>query len=489
MRKIVPDDINIDFMGARKKAFIGSGIAVLVSVLSVVIFGFNLGIDFRGGAEIIASFERGAISDRGDIRAAMEAFVAQELGQEGTQVEVQDFSAGAGDEFTRCETTTAEDGEVTRSCETIPVDRYSIYIEVSSLISIERRDEIIQKLREAFGEETRIDSRDDADTFYLNFPAEVPILEREAELAAVFAEVGYPEVTVTSDYERQLELEFLRDQELMRQDAEAAARATGASIEGAMAAPTLEEYEARKRQELEGRVDNRFTVHVMELSNKLAATLDGAFPGKFVAVENTMTVSPSVGADLFANGMLAILYAMVGILIYITVRFDFRFAPGAVAAITHDIIITLGIFALLQVKFSLPIIAALLTIVGYSLNDTIVVMDRVRETFDEYRGRSITALLNKGINSTLSRTVLTSGTTLLVVISILVFGGGQISDFALALLIGVIVGTYSSVFIASPLVEYMDTFIKRREAQAKAALKSGGGNNPEGGGRKAKATA
>jgi preprotein translocase subunit SecF len=135
-------------------------------------------------------------------------------------------------------------------------------------------------------------------------------------------------------------------------------------------------------------------------------------------------------------------------------------------ALVHDVAITMGLFALFQIKFSLPIIAALLTIVGYSLNDTIVVLDRVRETFDAYRGRDIKELLNRAINATLSRTVLTSLTTAFVVAAILVLGGGLIRDFAIALMIGIVVGTYSSIFVATPLVYYMDAYIKRREAAA-----------------------
>jgi preprotein translocase subunit SecF len=188
-----------------------------------------------------------------------------------------------------------------------------------------------------------------------------------------------------------------------------------------------------------------------------------------VQVASSTSVSPSVGEALLNDGLLAILYAIIGILIYITLRFDFRFAPGAVVALVHDVIITIGLFSLFQVKFSLPIIAALLTIVGYSLNDTIVVLDRVRETFTDFKGADLKVLLNRAINNTLSRTVLTSITTMLVVACILLFGGGLIRDFAWALFIGIIVGTYSSIFIASPLVHYMDIYLKRREEAQKKA--------------------
>lgn len=487
--KFIPDDINVDFMGAKKKAFIFSGVLIAFSLIALVVLGFNLGIDFKGGSEVIVAFEDGSIADRGDVRDSVEEFITGELGQAGTQIEVQDFSAGAGDTITVCNDVAGADGKTAKKCETKPVDRFSIYIEVNSLIGEARRAEINKALKAKFGDKTKVDSRDDADTFYILFPEDAEILTREAELKEVFKGLKYDDVTVRSDFERQLELEFLREQELQRQDAEAQKENTGAIVEGATPTDTRADYEAKKQQELVGKSDRNFTVQVQELRTKIGAKLAADFGAKFVAVENTSSVSASVGADLFANGLLAILYAMIGILIYITVRFDFRYAPGAVIALIHDVIITMGIFALLRVKFSMPIIAALLTIVGYSINDTIIVMDRVRETLDQFRGRPLSEILNKAINATLSRTLLTSGTTLLTVIAILVFGGGQIADFALALFIGITIGTYSSIYVASPLVEVMDNYLKRREELAKVSSKSGGGNKPGGGGKKAKATA
>ncbi|MCB9731609.1 MAG: protein translocase subunit SecF [Deltaproteobacteria bacterium] len=485
--KFIPDDINVDFMGARKKAFLFSGVLIAASLVALIVLGFNLGIDFKGGSEVIVAFEDGAITDRTEVRKSVEDFVAGELGQQGTQIEVQDFSAGAGDTITVCTDVPGADGTTSKKCDTKSVDRFSIYIEVNSLIGDQRRAEIDTALKAKFGDKTRIDSRDDADTFYINFDEDADILTREAELKDLFKGLKYENITVRSAFERQLELEFLREQELQRQDAEAQKENTGAVVEGPTLADSRADYEAKKQQELVGKSDRAFTVQVQELRSKIGTKLAADFGPKFVAVENTTSVSASVGADLFANGLLAILYAMVGILIYITVRFDFRYAPGAVIALIHDVIITMGIFAILRVKFSMPIIAALLTIVGYSLNDTIIVMDRVRETLDQFRGRPLSELLNKAINATLSRTVLTSGTTLLTVIAILVFGGGQIADFALALFIGITIGTYSSIYVASPIVEIMDHYIQRREELAKSASKPG--NKPGSGGKKAKATA
>jgi preprotein translocase subunit SecF len=148
---------------------------------------------------------------------------------------------------------------------------------------------------------------------------------------------------------------------------------------------------------------------------------------------------------------------MAGILIYITWRFEFRYAIGAIIALVHDVIITVGIFSILDKEFTLPIIAALLTIIGYSLNDTIVVYDRIRENFRSQRRQTLKQIINDSINQTLSRTILTSGTTLLVIAALFFLGGAVIHDFAFALLVGVFIGTYSSIFIASSTVLAWET--------------------------------
>lgn len=180
-------------------------------------------------------------------------------------------------------------------------------------------------------------------------------------------------------------------------------------------------------------------------------------------------VGPKVGAELKQKGILSILYALIGILIYIAVRFDLRFAPGAVVALIHDVTITVGIFALLGIEFTIPTIAALLTIVGYSLNDTIVVFDRIRENISKAKVKPLEDVVNESINQTLSRTILTSSTTLLVVLSLIFLGGGIIFDFALALFIGVVVGTYSSIFVASPMVIFITRYMEKRAASSPAA--------------------
>ena len=160
-------------------------------------------------------------------------------------------------------------------------------------------------------------------------------------------------------------------------------------------------------------------------------------------------VGPQVGEELTEDGGLAVLYALIAILIYVAFRFEYRFSLGAVAALVHDVIITLGFFSILQLNFDLSVLAAILAVIGYSLNDTIVVFDRVRENFRKIRKRTSLEVINTSINQTISRTLMTSFTTLLVLLSLFFLGGEVIHAFALALIIGVLVGTYSSIYVAT----------------------------------------
>ena len=180
---------------------------------------------------------------------------------------------------------------------------------------------------------------------------------------------------------------------------------------------------------------------------KLEAALQDVAPGiTFPSVES---VGPKVSGELIQSAALAVVIAIAIVLIYIWLRFEWQFAVGAVGALVHDIVLTIGVFSALQIKFDLAIIAALLTIVGYSLNDTVVVFDRVRENLRRYKQKNLSELLNQSINETLSRTAMTSVTTLLALISLFVLGGDVIRGFVFAMIWGVVVGTYSSVFVAS----------------------------------------
>lgn len=171
-------------------------------------------------------------------------------------------------------------------------------------------------------------------------------------------------------------------------------------------------------------------------------------------------VGPKIGAELSGKAVMAIVSALLLILIYISIRFEFKFAVGAIAALAHDILITIGIFSIMDYEISLPIIAAFLTIVGYSLNDTIVILDRVRENVKSMKRTSYSDMVDHSINDSLSRTIITSITTFIVVLILFLFGGEVIHYFAFAMLIGVVVGTYSSMYVACPIVVQLHKGIK-----------------------------
>ena len=177
----------------------------------------------------------------------------------------------------------------------------------------------------------------------------------------------------------------------------------------------------------------------------------------FRRVEN---VGPKVSAELLNSGLLAIALALGAMLFYIWVRFEWQFSLGSILAIFHDVLITIGLFSLLSLEINLSIVAAVLTIVGYSMNDTVVIYDRIRENLSKFSSSKIEEITNISINETLSRTIITSLTTLLALISIFVLGGEILRGFALAMIIGVIIGTYSSIFVASPILKYLNVSYK-----------------------------
>jgi len=174
--------------------------------------------------------------------------------------------------------------------------------------------------------------------------------------------------------------------------------------------------------------------------------------GDGLDVRRVEFVGPKVGEELTNDGGLAMLYALIGILIYVAFRFEYRFALGSIAALVHDVIITIGIFSLLQIEFDLTVLAAILAVIGYSLNDTIVVFDRIRENFLSTRHIEPGPIVNDALNQTLSRTLMTSLTTLIVLLALFYLGGEVIHSFAGALIIGVVIGTYSSIYVASSMI-------------------------------------
>jgi preprotein translocase subunit SecF len=192
---------------------------------------------------------------------------------------------------------------------------------------------------------------------------------------------------------------------------------------------------------------------VAEIGDKVLAALNA--DGHKVELRRIEFVGPQVGDELANDGGLAVLAALFGILIYVYFRYEIRFAVGAVLATLHDVIIMVGVFSIFWIEFDLTVLAAVLAIIGYSINDTVVVYDRIRETFRKVRKGTAAEIINQSVTQTLSRTIMTSGTTMLVVVSLFLFGGTTLHGFSLALIIGIAVGTYSSIFIASSLVILM----------------------------------
>ena len=446
--QFVRPDIDVDFMKGAKKARLLSLTLVLASVAILLTAGLNLGIDFRGGTKIIAAFgeSEGASVDRDRIREVIRGIAEKQLGTRDIQVEVQDFFSGGVGE-----------GENSR---------YQVLTELTTFLGEERRANLEKELTALFGENLRNINvvREGEDKFYVLLKEKRPVTEISKQISEVFAKNNLSQIRLISSLERQMDISFYRDLNLEMKE-EAAQGVTGEGMQELKMQERLAEHKAEKDAKLASAMDDEYEIHVEELKLFLEKAFKSEFSGQFKEIESFTAISASVGADLLNTGMLAIFYAIIGILLYIWLRFDIRYSPGAVVALGHDVLITLGIFSLLQVKFTLPIIAAILTIIGYSLNDTIVVYDRIRENLSRVRQKEITHTVNRAINETLSRTILTSITTLFVVLCLLFFGGGLIRDFAFALTIGVIVGTYSSIYVASPVVVFLDGVVEAKRLE------------------------
>jgi len=230
---------------------------------------------------------------------------------------------------------------------------------------------------------------------------------------------------------------------------------------------------AREGQEQE------YTVITQGTGDKIGAALREKYGADQVEVVRTDYVGPQVGKQLRIDGILAVVYAIGMILVYVGLRFDFRFSPGVVIALVHDAIITLGFFLVSRHEFNLTSVTVILTVVGYSVNDTIVIYDRIRENKKTHKGRALRDIVNLSINEMLGRTILTSGATALSLLGLLIYGVGTIWDFAAAMLVGIISGTYSTWYIASPMTIWMEEHAEQRKAilaaQPKASKKSDAG--------------
>jgi preprotein translocase subunit SecF len=205
-----------------------------------------------------------------------------------------------------------------------------------------------------------------------------------------------------------------------------------------------------------------YVLNVPGVRSKLTAAMNAAYADKFKSIDRLETVGSAVGREMREQGALALLYAMFGVVLYIVFRFDARYGPGAAVALVHDVSLTIGIYALLGLEFSLPIVAALLSLVGYSINDTVVVYDRIRENVQAGVGRDLNETINISVSETLGRTINTSLASFFGVLSIYIFCGGTVQNFSFAMMCGIIIGTYSSIYVANPLVLMTDRYLAKR---------------------------
>ena len=404
MIQIIKSGTNFDFMGKRRAFITLSLVVVLASLVAMFAIGPKFGIDFMGGTEIQIDFEQTV--GTGEIRATMD-----KLGFPGA--EVVSFGAHASE--------------------------YLIRLQAISPVSDEQAAKAQAAIGQALGDNAinRFELSQGGDKLSMRLARQVEIPDLERAVAAAGLVLGSAEQQVQAPSKSEDE-------------------------------PAVEESSKRCESVTCTWPFQDTQIYEVNLKGVADRVMDGLRQEPWGAGAVKMRsewVGPKVGQQLRVAGVSSIVYALLFIMLYVAVRFDLRFAPGGVVALIHDVIITMGIFTLARVEVTLATIAALLTIIGYSLNDTIVVFDRIRENLGRVRERSLVAVINQSVNETLSRTLLTSLTTLLVVAVLLIVGWKTtIRDFAFALLVGVLVGTYSTIFIASPIVVWIDKRMGKKKA-------------------------
>ena len=427
---------NYDFVGRRHVYYALTGVGILASIIALSTLGFNKGIDFKGGTKQIVAFDPAAKVDRVGLQNTVEGILTSALGASKEHigdVEVQEFDTGTG-------------GGAGKK-------HFAVVTELTSLLNKAKRDGIEKNLKAQFGDKIDVEwAAEGEDRVFVTLTEPKKITETYASLGKIFADAGFPKTKAGSDLEVQLDVNMFRSLQMLEAESgKGDVKPDVAKAAQVKIAAEEAKLRAQKEADLADKSDSRFTVVIEEFKAKLEDGIRAKYGKGFIQVESSTAVSPSVAGEMMSQGLVAILYAILGIVLYIILRFDVRYAPGALVATVHDVILVIGAFSVAQVKFSMPVIAAVLTVAGYSVTDTIVVFDRIREMQEKHPDVKVETLVNSAINQTMSRTVLTSLTTFLTSASIFLFGGGLIRDFAFAMCIGVIVGTFSSIFVASPI--------------------------------------
>lgn len=403
--EIIKPDTKYDFM-SKWPLFGGiSAVLIALSLLAMLWPGPNYGIDFRGGTQLQISF--GAGIDAGQVRGALEKHGFGDA-------EVVQFGGGGGREYliTVLQTSAIDEQVAERAKQATA----SAFAEQGMIEESFRLSSSGDQLQIRFGEEIDVERLEKV----LRDSGLRVRQHHEGEHGGTVTEAGSPVESCDAPICRLL---------------------------------PLNEF--------------KYQVDLIGVSSEVLAALRRDLGERNVNEPSRVTyVGPKVGEQLKVSAIMSLLYAVLGIMLYVAFRFDVRFAPGGIIALLHDATITMGVFILLQQQFSLSIVAALLTIVGYSINDTVVVFDRIRENLQKHKERDLSLVVNQSVNETLSRTVLTNLVVLFTLFAIFFLGGGLIRDFAFAMIIGVIAGTYSTIFIASPVTVTLDRWFFRKKAKA-----------------------
>lgn len=412
--RIIKHKTNIDFIGKRKPALFVSTVLNLLIVVGIALFGFNWGVDFAGGTVVEVKFPY-----------SISAEAVRKAATKGGLHEPSVQGIGSSDEnafLLRMGGVTQLTPEGAKAAEAA-----------------------LKGLGEVAAQPA------DLDNGILNFRSKTALDVAAVKEAVVKSGTGVNEVR------------FLG--EAYGAKASPTPTPTPAPPPGAVPgeAPPPPEPAAAAA----GPFD--YQVVFAGMSEKVQSALKSGLEKPEFEVRRVDYVGPQIGQQLRNRGAMAMLYATLAILVYVAFRFDLKFGPGALAAMAHDVIMVAGYFLVTRREFNLTSIAALLTVIGYSVNDTIVIYDRIREEMARFKGKPLPEIINIAVNETLARTILTSGVTSLSLVGLLIFGVGEIFDFAAAMLTGIVVGSYSSVYIASPLTIWLD----EREA-ARAKRKPGG---------------
>ncbi|HAA57237.1 MAG TPA: protein translocase subunit SecF [Myxococcales bacterium] len=435
-REVIAHDVKFEIIGFRRKFLTVSGFAFVASLVLLFVRGMNFGIDFSGGTEIQVEFSNKVAAER-----LKQGRILKDLKKKfpNTKYEVQRFGTGRGFLFKFGAVSFLSEKQIKQLRADIEKNfpnkpKKAATSKPTSKKAAKKTNEIENKGKSLLvGFRFRSEGGDKID---LRFSRKLTGVDKKKSKKAKKADKQ--KKTAKKGTDVAVLAKLFKGAGLGKIEVEGPVSETGG-------------YE--------------YAVSFAGLSAKIQQNLQQIYGANSFKVTRVESVGPRVGQKLRNDGILALLLANLFILIYIAIRFDFRYAPGAVAALLHDVTITAGVFSALWLPFDLSIIAALLTIVGYSLNDTIVVYDRIRENWQKSKvafGR----VMNRSINETLSRTLLTSITTFLAVIPIYLVGGSNIRWFAFAMMFGILIGTYSSIAVASPIVFFLNEYFTRKQTAA-----------------------